>query len=130
MRKNSFSTAGAAGYFVFFLVGLIYLSSTTLSFDTLRAALPTIAGLNDSAISTAITVYMIVGAAMILVKGVQSLIGLGVLGLPCIIADLAYIALHLILFSGAGTGASILLIFFIILSASSLVANIASLGGK
>ena len=130
MRKNSLSTAAAASYLVFFLVGLIYLSSTTLSFDTLRSALPTVAGLNDSAMSTVITVYMIVGAAMILVKGIQSLIGLGILGLPCIAADLAYIALHLVLFSGAGTGASIVLIFFIILSISSLVANIVSLGGK
>ena len=73
---------------------------------------------------------MIAAGVLLVIKGIQSLIGVGILGIPCLIGDIAYTALYAFLLSGASSGASILLIFFIILSVISFIANITSLGGR
>ena len=131
-KKDGFAkySASAGSYLVYVIVGLLFMNSTAESFDGLRSALPALSSLDDGIINTIIMAYMIVGGVMLLIKGLQSLIGTGFLGVPCLLADIAYIALHLYLFQTATTVASMLLVFFLILSGISLVMNIVSLGGR
>lgn len=131
-KKDGFATysASAGSYLVYVIVGLLFLNGNTMNFDGLRSSLPALSQLDDGTIHTIIMAYMIIGGVMLLIKGVQSLIGTGFLGVPCLLADIAYIALHLFLFQTATTGANMLLVFFLILSGISLIMNIVSLGGR
>ena len=126
-KFTAFSNA-AASYLLYVCVGIFTLY-TPNGVATIHK-LPALSGLEAETLTKIVQVYMIAAGVLLVIKGIQSLIGVGILGIPCLIGDIAYTALYAFLLSGASSGASILLIFFIILSVISFIANITSLGGR
>ena len=126
-KFTAFSNA-AASYLLYVCVGIFTLY-TPNGVSTIHN-LPALSGLDAEALTKIVQVYMIAAGVLLVIKGIQSLIGVGILGIPCLIGDIAYTALYAFLLSGASSGASILIIFFIILSVISFIANITSLGGR
>lgn len=124
---TAFSNA-AASYLFYILVGIFTLYTENGVANIHK--LPALSGLDINTLTKIVQVYMIVAGVLLVIKGIQSLIGVGVLGVPCLIGDLAYLALYAFLLKDASSGASILIIFFIILSIISFIANISSLGGR
>ncbi|MBE6532163.1 MAG: hypothetical protein E7676_01480 [Ruminococcaceae bacterium] len=126
-KFTAFSNA-AASYLLYVCVGIFTLY-TPNGVATIHK-LPALSGLDAEALTKIVQVYMIAAGVLLVIKGIQSLIGVGILGIPCLIGDIAYTAFYAFLLSSASSGASILLIFFIILSVISFIANITSLGGR
>ena len=126
-KFTAFSNA-AASYLLYVCVGIFTLY-TDNGIATVHK-LPALSGVDAQTLTGIVQVYMIAAGVLLVIKGIQSLIGVGILGIPCLIGDIAYIALYAFLTQGASNGANILLIFFIILSIISFVANITSLGGR
>ena len=126
-KFTAFSNA-AASYLLYVCVGIFTLY-TDNGVATVHK-LPALSGVDAQTLTGIVQVYMIAAGVLLVIKGIQSLIGVGILGIPCLIGDIAYIALYAFLTQGASNGANILLIFFIILSIISFVANITSLGGR
>ncbi len=126
-KFTAFSNA-AASYLLYVCVGIFALY-TPNGIATIHK-LPALSGLDTETLTGIVQIYMIAAGVLLIIKGIQSLIGVGILGVPCLIGDIAYIALYAFLTNGASSGANILLIFFIIISVISFIANIASLGGR
>ena len=132
MRKNNLAlfSASAASYLLFVIVGMILLSSTTSSLESIGNNLPVLQGLEISHLTLLAQFYMIVGIVGLVLNIILSLARINLLAFLCIVIDVQYIAMHLYYMQGAGNGAKILLIFFVILSIVSLVSNLTSFRTK
>lgn len=119
MNKSKFSpfSISAASYFAFMLTGIFALYANggieSLASNTLFEGFAI-----EQVVSIAQT-YMLCAAALLVIKGIHSIVRGRLLALPCLIGDIAFIAVHYLLIDGASVGGAILWLLFIILSAVS-----------
>ena len=120
MKRFSHFSMSAASYLLFLLAGMITLSAEG-GIEAI-AANPAIFNLGIDATVLA-QIYTAVAGALLVIKCIHSVVGGRLLALPCLIGDIAFISLHNAMVDGAGAAGAILLLFFIILSAVSLIPN-------
>ncbi len=124
MKKGKFSvfSLSAASYFVFMFTGILTLYSE--GGIGVLASNPLFAGFAAEEIGLIAQIYMIVAGALLVIKGIHSLVGGRLLAIPCLLGDIAFIAVHYLMLDGASAGGGIALLIFIILSSVSAIGNL------
>ncbi len=124
MNKSKFSvfSISAASYFAFMLTGIFALYANGGIESLASNAL--FEGFAIEQVVSIAQIYMLAAAALLVIKGIHSLVRGRLLALPCLIGDIAFIAVHYLMIEGASVGGAILWLVFIILSAVSAIMNL------